>query len=104
VQQIAKANEQQSSVSSEIARTTEAISRVTSETATGTQQIAQAAEDLNRLTEHLQNLVGQFHLEGGNGREPSIRTHSPAPEDTTRVSARPAARLTDKVAMNRRKA
>ena len=104
VQQIAKANEQQSSVSSEIARTTEAISRVTSETATGTQQIAQAAEDLNRLTEHLQNLVGQFHLEGGNGHEPSIRTHSPAPEDTTRVSARPAARLTDKVAMNRRKA
>jgi hypothetical protein len=40
----------------------EAISAVTNETATGTSQIARAAEDLNRLTENLTQIVGRFKL------------------------------------------
>ncbi len=36
---------------------------MTQETAQGTQQIAKAAEDLNRLTENLQNLINAFKLD-----------------------------------------
>jgi hypothetical protein len=45
----------------------EGISKVTGETAQGTQQIARAAEDLNRLTDNLQQLVSQFKLGRGDG-------------------------------------
>jgi hypothetical protein len=38
---------------------------VTNESATGTQQIARAADDLNRLTVNLQNLITKFKLTGG---------------------------------------
>ncbi|MGA9120978.1 MAG: methyl-accepting chemotaxis protein, partial [Bacteroidota bacterium] len=66
VMQIASASEQQSSASEQISKNVEAISAVTGETALGVQQIARAAEDLNRLTENLQSLVGKFNL-GGEG-------------------------------------
>lgn len=62
VTQIAVANEEQSSTSEQISKNMEAIATVTQQTASGTQQIARAAEDLNRLTEALQHLVGQFKL------------------------------------------
>jgi methyl-accepting chemotaxis protein len=62
VTQIAAASEEQSSASEEISRNVEAISKVSGESAVGTQQIARAAEDLNRLTENLQQLIARFTL------------------------------------------
>jgi|WetSurMetagenome_2_1015567.scaffolds.fasta_scaffold110661_1 methyl-accepting chemotaxis protein len=79
IAQIATANEEQSSTSEEISRNVEAISSVTGETAQGTQQIARAAEDLNRLTEQLRDVVGQFHIDGHTGQadsRPVQRQHS----------------------------
>ena len=49
---------------------------MTSETAQGTQQIAHAAEDLNRLTDNLQNLISGFKVGGGRGDDPSRGQHS----------------------------
>jgi methyl-accepting chemotaxis protein len=62
VTQIAAAGEEQSSASEQIAKNVEAISSVTNESAAGTQQIARAADDLNRLTEVLQDQVSKFIL------------------------------------------
>jgi methyl-accepting chemotaxis protein len=62
VTQIAAASEEQSSASEEISKNVESISKVTGETAQGTQQIAAAAEGLNRLTNTLQDLIGQFKV------------------------------------------
>ncbi len=63
VRQIAAASSQQSSTSSDISQNVQAMSAITQETAQGTQQIARAAEDLNKLTQHLQDLVARFKLE-----------------------------------------
>jgi methyl-accepting chemotaxis protein len=65
VTQIAAASEQQSSASEQISKNVEAISAVTNESAMGVQQIARAAEDLNRLTENLQHILGRFTLADG---------------------------------------
>ncbi len=62
VTQIAAASEEQSSASEQIARNVEAISSVTGETSQSAQQMAHAADDLNRLTENLHNVVAQFKL------------------------------------------
>jgi methyl-accepting chemotaxis protein len=62
IMQIASASEQQSSASEQIAKNVESISSVTAQTATGTQQVAQAANDLNRLTVQLHDLVARFKL------------------------------------------
>jgi hypothetical protein len=78
---VATGSERQSAASAEIARNIDAISTVTQETATGTEQIAKAAEDLSRLTVHLQELTGQFkidqsvgeHLRWNNERSTSLR-------------------------------
>jgi methyl-accepting chemotaxis protein len=64
VLQIAAASDQQSSASEQISKNVAASNQVTAETAAGTQQIAHAAEDLNRLTENLQELLAQFKLTG----------------------------------------
>jgi methyl-accepting chemotaxis protein len=62
--QVAAASEEQSSAAEQIGKNIEAISNVTAESASGTQQIARAAEDLNRLTQNLQDLLTQFTLSG----------------------------------------
>ena len=62
VNEIASASDQQAASSQLISKNVKAITTVTHETAGGTQQIARTAEDLNRLTVHLQNLVDQFQL------------------------------------------
>jgi len=62
VSQIAAASEEQSSASEQISKNVEGISSVTNQTAAGVQQIARAAEDLNRLTENLQQMLGKFRL------------------------------------------
>ena len=64
VAQIAAASEEQSSASEQISKNVEAISSVTNETATGVHQIAKAADDLNRLTERLQEVLGRFKVDG----------------------------------------
>jgi len=68
ISQIAAASEQQSSASGQIARNVESISAVTGETALGAEQISKSAEDLNRLTGKLQELVSTFHT-GESGRQ-----------------------------------
>ena len=45
---------------------------MTNESAAGIQQIAKAAEDLNQLTENLQNLVSQFKI--NNNQQNMIKT------------------------------
>lgn len=63
--QVAEASEDQASSSEQISKNIEGISSVTSQTSTGINQIARAAEDLNRLTVNLKDLVEQFKTEPG---------------------------------------
>jgi methyl-accepting chemotaxis protein len=60
---VAAASEEQSSAAEQISKNIEAISTVTQQSAGGVQQIARAAEDLNKLTLNLQNLVSRFKLD-----------------------------------------
>ena len=61
--QVAAASEQQSSASEQISRNIEGISNVTRETSAGINQIAHAAEDLNKLTVNLQELISRFKID-----------------------------------------
>ncbi len=70
--QIATSSQEQTITAGQISKNVESISAVTQESASGTQQIAQTAEDLNRLTENLQNLINKFDISS------SHATHSPA--------------------------
>jgi methyl-accepting chemotaxis protein len=63
ITQIATASEEQSTTSEEISRNIEAISRVTSENSGSTVQLVSAAEDLNRLTAELHELINMFKLD-----------------------------------------
>ena len=63
VNQIAAASEEQSATSTQIAQNVEAISTVINQSAKGVTDIAQVADHLNRSTEHLLSIVGQFHVE-----------------------------------------
>ncbi|MCU7514633.1 MAG: hypothetical protein HF300_18890, partial [Ignavibacteria bacterium] len=54
--------EEQSSAAEQISKNIEGISSVTQQSAAGTEQIARAAEDLNRLTVNLQELISGFRL------------------------------------------
>ncbi len=63
VGQVAAASEEQSTTSEEISKSIDGINQVTRESAVGVEQIAKAAEDLNRLTENLQNIMGGFKVE-----------------------------------------
>jgi len=62
INQVASASEEQSATADQISKNIESISNVTNESSAGIQQIARAAEDLNRLTDGLQNLIGMFKL------------------------------------------
>ena len=62
VDNIAIASEQQSSSSEEITKNIETIREVTHQSAVGVQQIAHTAEDLNRLTGNLQELINRFRI------------------------------------------
>jgi methyl-accepting chemotaxis protein len=96
VAQIAAASEQQSSASEQISKNVEAISSVTGETAQGTQQIARAAEDLNRLTVSLQQLLDKFNLSdstSGKHLEVSHARTTPPKKLEMQKTARPKAIL-----------
>ncbi len=63
VKQVADASDQQTQAIEKISISVEGINSVSHESAVGIQEIAKAAEDLNRLTENLNNLIGQFKTE-----------------------------------------
>lgn len=62
VNKVATSSEHQSVTADQISKNIEGISTVTHESAQGVQQIAVAAEDLNRLTTNLQELVARFKI------------------------------------------
>ncbi|MBI1938125.1 MAG: HAMP domain-containing protein [Ignavibacteriales bacterium] len=62
IDMVAAASEQQSAASEQISKNIEAISNVTHEAAAGIQQIANSAEDLNKLTLNLQNVISKFKI------------------------------------------
>lgn len=63
IDQVAAASEEQSAASEQISKNVESISNVTNESAAGVQQIARAAEDLNKLTVNLQDLISRFKVD-----------------------------------------
>ncbi|MGE5403187.1 MAG: methyl-accepting chemotaxis protein [Ignavibacteriales bacterium] len=65
---VAVSSEQQSAVAEEISKNVEGISSVTQQSAAGSGQIANAAEDLNRLTVKLQEMISKFKLTESTGR------------------------------------
>ena len=75
IDQVAAASEEQSSAAEQISKNLEAISSVTQQSTAGIQQIARAAEDLNRLTVNLQDLVGRFKIEGGQKSHLTVRSN-----------------------------
>ncbi|HEX2983468.1 MAG TPA: methyl-accepting chemotaxis protein, partial [Ignavibacteriales bacterium] len=75
IAQVAAAGEQQSAASEQISKNIDGINSVTQETAQGIDQIARAAEDLNRLTLNLQNLVNKFNIKAN---ETSMRVKNNA--------------------------
>ena len=79
VTQIASASNQQSASSEDISRNAEGISHVAQESAVGIEQIANAAEDLNRLTDHLQNIMDGFKV----NKDPvdTIEEYEPAKQE-----------------------
>lgn len=62
VEQVAAASEQQSAAAEQISKNIESISHITQENAAGISQIARAAEDLNKLTLKLKDLVASFKI------------------------------------------
>ncbi|MEJ2615519.1 MAG: methyl-accepting chemotaxis protein [Ignavibacteriaceae bacterium] len=66
VNQVTSASEEQSSTAEQISTRIESISNVSDESAAGIQMIAKSAEDLNRLTENLQNLISGFNIQSSN--------------------------------------
>ena len=63
ITQVATASEEQSTTAEQISKSIESISNVTNESSAGIQQVANASEDLNRLTENLQKLIGKFKVD-----------------------------------------
>ncbi len=58
----------QLNVVQEISNSISGITAVTGETAVGIQQISQASDDLNKLTERLQDLILRFRIDEGSKR------------------------------------
>ena len=66
VNQVASASEEQSTTAEQISKNIETISNISNESASGIQLVAKSAEDLNRLTENLQDLIGKFKISKDN--------------------------------------
>jgi len=71
--QVAAASEEQSASAEQISKNVEAISNVTRETTIGIEHMAHAAEDLDRMTSNLQELVRKFKLTGNETSQYSVR-------------------------------
>ncbi len=63
VSQVAVASEQQSSTAEQISKNIETILSVTNENAQGINQIVKAAENLNKLTQDLKNVVASYKID-----------------------------------------
>ncbi|NUN71418.1 MAG: methyl-accepting chemotaxis protein, partial [Bacteroidetes bacterium] len=79
ITQIATASEEQSSTSEQISK---------NQTASGTQQVARAAEDLNRLTENLQNLIAKFTISTDGGAGHFRSGAKPVKEEKGRIAVK----------------
>lgn len=76
VAQVASASEQQSATSEQISHNVESISKVTHESASGIQQIAGAADELNKMTVNLKDLISRFNFENGtNGHTAKLKSN-----------------------------
>ncbi len=91
--QVAAASEEQSSAAEQISKNIESISNVTNESAAGVQQIARAAEDLNRLTINLQELVSRFKI----GESSSDKTNGSVNYNTSKTKSSVAVRSNGKL-------
>jgi methyl-accepting chemotaxis protein len=65
INQVAAASEEQSSGAEQISKNVEGINLISQQSASSVQQVANASEDLNRLTDNLQNLIYKFKLGKG---------------------------------------
>jgi methyl-accepting chemotaxis protein len=63
VSQITEGGNVQSETSEQISKEVETINNITNQMANGTLEVAKASEDLNRLTEQLQEVVKKFQLD-----------------------------------------
>ncbi len=72
INQIAAASEQQSSTSEQISHNMTSISGVTAESAKRIEGIAHSSEDMNKLTDHLLDLMNQFKVDNGNGMNRTV--------------------------------
>jgi methyl-accepting chemotaxis protein len=61
--QVAAASEEQSATAEQISKNIDGINNVSRQSAEGVQQMARAAEDLNRLTNKLQEMVSTFKID-----------------------------------------
>ena len=67
--QVAKSSEDQSSSAEQISANIEAIANVTRESTYGVEQVARSSEELQRLTEHLEELISSFKFsDSGNNK------------------------------------
>jgi methyl-accepting chemotaxis protein len=69
IKEVANASKGEAEEAEQIQHNISGINTVAQETAIGVEQIAQASEDLNRLTENLQNLISRFTLSNSQTRE-----------------------------------
>ncbi|MGE5498419.1 MAG: methyl-accepting chemotaxis protein [Syntrophothermus sp.] len=76
--QAVSSNEQMAQGADVISKNIEGITTQVQQAAAGTEQFARAAEDLNRLTMNLQNLLSQFHIgnENSDGNMKHAAKHS----------------------------
>lgn len=88
---IATAATEQSSASEEINNNMEQIAKLVKESAVGAQQSAKACQDLSGLALDLQNMVGNFKLDEGNGNGRTYRSGKaasrPSGEETPKAFA-----------------
>ena len=77
VARVATASNQQASTSEEMARNVESMSSAIQESVSGVVQIARTAEHLDEMTQVLQRLVQNFHVDkhanNGNGKPVAMR-------------------------------
>ncbi|MFO7445549.1 MAG: methyl-accepting chemotaxis protein [Ignavibacteriaceae bacterium] len=69
ITQVATASEEQSNTTEQISRSIDSISNITHESSAAIQEVAKAAEDLNKLTDNLQNLISKFKVDAEDNHE-----------------------------------
>jgi len=83
--QVATASEEQAATAEQISKNIESINKVTNENSAGVLQIANAAEELNKQTESLQDLVSQFKLEDNFSVKKTDKIHLVKKDEIKRI-------------------